>query len=352
MNQGEGKAGRITCLLLAWYDANKRSFPFRGPRDPYRVWLSEIMLQQTRTETVGPYYERFLSLYPDVHALAGASEEEVLKAWEGLGYYSRARNLLKAARIVSRELGGSFPDRAQDLQKLPGIGPYAAAAIASIAYDEPIPAMDGNLNRVISRLYLVEEEIDSQQGKRMLYSLGQELMPERRAGDMNQALMDLGAGICLPGRPVCARCPLSEECLAFAEGAAARLPVLKQKKVSLIIPVAVVLIQCGGRILMFRRNEALLRGMYVFRLYEGDSGAQAALSAARESAGKAELVSELGVSRHVFTHRVWEMRLYHVRAETAGAVSGGVWADADEIRALPLPVAMKAAKKAALTLLD
>jgi A/G-specific adenine glycosylase len=351
MNQGDGKAERITLLLLEWYDGNKRTFPFRGSKEPYKVWLSEIMLQQTRTETVSPYYISFLSLFPDVHALAGASEEVVLKAWEGLGYYSRARNLHKTARIVSQEMGGRFPESTEDLQKLPGIGPYAAAAIASIAYDKQVPAMDGNLSRVVSRLYLVEEEISIPRVKRMLFSLGQALMPSRRAGEMNQALMDLGSGICFPGRPDCARCPLSSECLAFADGAPARLPVMKQKKPPLIIPVAVTLIQSGSRILLFKRGEALLHGMYVFQLSEGNSDAEAALSAAREVAGKVDLVSDLGAARHVFTHRVWEMRLYHVWAEMAVSANGGIWANAVEIRSLPLPVAMNAAKKAALRLL-
>ena len=200
------RPGRITAKLLAWYDVHQRSFAFRGTKAPYRIWLSEMMLQQTRTETVVPYYERFLTLFPDVFALAAAPLEQVLKAWEGLGYYTRARNLHRTANIVAGELDGVFPKTAKELQALPGIGPYAAAAIASIAYDEAIPAMDGNLNRVISRLFLVQEDIGSPAVKRRLQELGQSLMPLTRAGDMNQALMDLGATICLFGIPDCGRC--------------------------------------------------------------------------------------------------------------------------------------------------
>ena len=348
----ESKAGRITGSLLAWYGLNKRAFPFRGTKDPYRVWLSEIMLQQTRTETAGPYYERFLERFPDLAALARAGEEEVLKAWEGLGYYTRARNLHRAAKMVAGEMGGVFPLSAQGLQELPGVGPYAAAAIASIAYDEPVPAMDGNLNRVISRLFLVEEEVSSPRAKRRLLELGRALMPRAGAGDMNQALMDLGATVCLPGTPDCLRCPLRGDCLAYRDGDPARLPVIKEKKPPAVIPVGVALLQQGDRMLLIRRQQALLRGLYVFLLTEGDGGEAAALAAARQVSPLAGQAAGLGTARHVFTHRVWEMRLYHFLTDACPPVEGGVWATAAEIRALPLPTAMNAARKAALFILE
>ncbi len=352
MNRGDTGAEGIISRLLSWYGMNKRAFPFRGTRDPYRVWLSEIMLQQTRTETAGPYYERFLARFPDVTALACASEEEVLKAWEGLGYYNRARNLHRAAKMVAGEMGGVFPKCAESLLKLPGVGPYAAAAIASIAFDEPVPAMDGNLNRVISRLFLVEDEISSPQTRNRLLDLGRALMPQEGAGDMNQALMDLGATVCLPGTPDCPRCPLSVDCLAYRDGDPARLPMLKKKRAPLILPVGVVLLQCGDRILLIRRHQALLRGLYVFLLAEGDSGEETALAAARGSAPSAGQADFLGTSRHVFTHRIWEMKLYRVYTDTCSPAEGAVWATAREIRALPLPAAMNAAKKAALDILE
>lgn len=340
----------ITPKLLAWYDEQRRSFSFRGTLDPYRVWLSEIMLQQTRTETVGPYYERFLLQFPDVFTLAEAPAEQVLKAWEGLGYYSRAHNLHKAAKLLVNEYDGVFPQNAADLRALPGVGPYAAAAIASIAFDEPVPAMDGNLNRVISRLYLIQEDINTPSVKKQLYELGLGLMPATRAGDMNQALMDLGATICLLGTPDCSRCPLNEECRAFLEGDPSGLPLMKSKKPPRVIPVGVGILICEGRVLLFKREQALLRGLYVFLLTEEDNSPEAVLLAAQKLRS-ARLVRELGVARHIFTHRIWDMRLYHLEAETCVPVPGGVWADVDGIENLPLPVAMNAARKAALSIL-
>ena len=263
----------ITHALLRWYDSNRRSLAFRGTRDPYRVWLSEIMLQQTRAQTVEGYYLRFLAQFPDVYALAQAEEQAVLKAWEGLGYYTRARNLHRAAKMVAQELGGQFPRTAEGLQKLPGIGPYTAAAVASIAFDQPVPAIDGNLIRVLSRLYLVEDDVGIPSVKRRLYQLGLGLMPDTRAGDMNQALMDLGATICLPGTPDCAACPLTGFCLACQEGEPERLPVLPRKKPPREIPVAVVLLRHGDRVFVTRRTQTLLWGLYVFYLLEGEDEA-------------------------------------------------------------------------------
>lgn len=346
----QARAASITPKLLAWYAVHQRIFPFRGTRDPYRVWLSEIMLQQTRTQTVGAYYERFLQAFPDVQALAKAQEQQVLKAWEGLGYYTRARNLHKAAQQIVAA-GGAFPQTAAAWRALPGIGPYTAAAIASIAFDEPVPAMDGNLNRVISRLFLVEEDIGRPSVKRHLQALGEMLMPQTGAGDMNQALMDLGATLCLPGTPDCARCPLNADCRAYQEAEPADLPVIQAKKPPTQVDVSVVLLLCEGRVLLLQRNEALLRGLYVFLLYEGDSGPAAALMSVRKYAPRQIFVEELGAARHVFTHRVWKMRIYVARAKACQPMEGGVWADAHMLRSLPLPVAMEAAKQLALGLL-
>lgn len=338
------KKTRLQMRLLAWYDRQGRSLPFRGTRDPYRVWLSEIMLQQTQTATVAGYYLRFLQRFPDVEALAAAEEQSVLKAWEGLGYYSRARNLLRTARIVSGELGGRFPDSAEGLQRLPGIGPYTAAAIASIAYGERVPAIDGNLTRVISRLYDVEEDVAIPSVRRRLGRLGLDLMPADRPGDMNQALMDLGATVCLPGTPDCERCPLSEDCLAFALGEPERLPLLPQRRPQKVIELSVLLLTCGGRVMVRRRQEALLRGLYVFYLHEG--GAERAAEALGLAPGDLRWLRD---ARHVFTHRVWQMKLYH--AALNERVKGGEWVTAEELAALPLPTAMRAAREEAMRLL-
>lgn len=331
--------------LLGWYDKEKRAFSFRGNKDPYRVWVSEIMLQQTRTETVEKYFDRFTAAFPTVEALAAAPLEQVLKLWEGLGYYSRARNLHRCAHLVA---GRGFPDNAAELQKLPGIGPYTAAAVASIAFDEPVPAMDGNLTRVLSRLYLIEENAARPEVKRALYRLGAGLMPSPRAGDMNQALMDLGARVCVPGTPDCSSCPVEFFCRARAEGAPETLPNLDAKKPPRVVPMGVALIRAGSRMLMRRRDEKLLGGLYVFFLSENDDGAEDLTRAVRKILPAARLSRPLGRARHVFTHRVWEMNLYLFDTPPVPAPPGWLWASGEDIRSLPLPTAMKAAKAAAL----
>ncbi len=341
--------GAIIPLLLTWYDAHKRRFPFRDSGNPYYVWLSEIMLQQTRTETVTPYFTRFIARFPTVEELAGAEETEVLKGWEGLGYYSRARNLLKAARLIAQQ---GFPTTAEALQQLPGIGPYTAAAVASIAFQQPVPAMDGNLNRVIARLFNVGDNIGRPAIKRLLYEKGQSLIPLDRPGDMNQALMDLGATICLPGTPDCHRCPLAGHCLAYQDGAPETLPVMDVKKPPKEVDMAVVLVTNGGRVLLRKREEALLKGLYVFLLLED----AAALAQTKEQLQKlgipAKGLRALGKAKHVFTHRVWHMTVYHLEAATAPHMPKALWATAEDIRALPLPTAMKAAKQWALEVLE
>ena len=336
----------ITTDLLNWYDQNKRSFAFRGTRDPYRIWISEIMLQQTRTETAEGYYVRFIDLFPDVFALAEAKEQQVLKAWEGLGYYSRARNLHKTAKIIVAS-DGQFPRTAEALQALPGIGPYTAAAIASIACDEPAPAMDGNLNRVISRLYLIEEDIGIPSVRRKLYELGKGLMPVPRAGDMNQALMDLGATVCVAGTPDCAACPLTAHCRAYRKGEPELLPVLPQKKPPKYIPMAVVLLRYQGKIFITRRSEALLRGLYVFYLLENYDKLADILKNLKAQSIRPDSLSEIGRARHIFTHRVWHMTIYLADVPDDAMPCEGLWVSANEMNGLPFPTAMKAAKRLA-----
>lgn len=344
----EAKETDVQARLLAWYDKEGRKLPFRGTKDPYLIWISETMLQQTQTGTATAYYLRFIERFPDVKRLAASNQQDVLKLWEGLGYYSRARNLHKAAAIVAGELNAQMPRSAAALQALPGIGPYTAAAIASIAYGERLPAMDGNLTRVISRLYLVEEDVGIPAVKRKLYQLGLELMPEGRAGDMNQALMDLGATICLPGTPDCPGCPLQWRCAAFEAGEPERLPLLPLKKPPRVIPLAVVIITCGGRVLVTRREEALLRGLYVFHLIEHQAAQAAAAKALRLPAGQ---LKPLGRARHVFTHRVWEMSIYHAQVDSKRISRQGLWVTRDELELLPFPTAMRRAKGLAQELL-
>lgn len=332
-------------LLLAWYDENGRTLPFRGTKDPYRIWVSEIMLQQTRTETVGTYYERFLQRFPDVYALAGSPEQDVLKCWEGLGYYSRARNLHKAAKTVVSQYGGHFPADVDALRALPGVGDYTAAAVASIAFGLPAPAMDGNLTRVLSRFHGVREDVGTPSVKRRLLELGRQDMPPVRCGDFNQALMDLGATVCVPGTPDCPRCPLRTLCDACRAGDAEELPVKAAARPPVDVSLAVLLITCRGKIWMTQRKEALLNNLWVYALTE-DSPEQALKSLGI----RATRAADLGAARHIFTHRVWHMHLLHYRADSEACRSGR-FVTLQDMQALPMPTAMRAAREEAVRLL-
>ena len=259
----------ISAALLAWYDRNARVLPWRGIRDPYRTWVSEAMLQQTRVETVLSYYDRFLARFPDLPSLAAAEEADVLKMWEGLGYYSRARNLLNGARQVMRDFGGSLPPDPDRLRAVSGIGPYMAGAIASIAFGVPVPAVDGNVIRVISRLCGVRENVGVPAVRKRVEALAAGLVPAERPGDHNQAMMDLGAGVCVPGTPNCAACPLSGFCDAFRAGDAASLPVLPKARPPKEVPWTVLILRSGNRVLLRQRTESLLRGLWCFPMLEG-----------------------------------------------------------------------------------
>jgi A/G-specific adenine glycosylase len=341
----------IADRILAWYDQNKRIFPFRGTRDPYAVWVSEIMLQQTRTETAGAYYQRFMERFPTVGALAFATEQAVLKVWEGLGYYSRARNMHRAAQLIVRERGGEFPGDIALLQALPGIGAYTAAAIASIAFDTRVPAMDGNLIRVMSRLSHTADSMALPSAKRALYRYALSVMPLDRCGDFNQAMMDLGACICVPGTPDCALCPLAGDCGAFAAGDAEALPLLPRAVPPRAVDVAVSIITCEDKVLLYQRREKLLCGLWVFALGEGACTAGDVISSLTRQGLAVNLIGHIGSARHVFTHRIWNMELYHFAAAAMVGVSGAEWVTLAELDALPLPIAMRAAKKKALSIL-
>ena len=337
--------------LLPWYQECKRTLPFRGTHDPYAIWISEIMLQQTRTETVAGYYERFLARFPSISVLAAANEQEVLKYWEGLGYYSRARNLHRAAKLIMEKYNGSFPKSYDELRALPGIGDYTAAAISSIAYQLPYPAVDGNLTRVISRVHGVREDVGIPSVRRKIISLAQQNIDHDKPGDWNQALMDIGATICIPGTPDCSRCPLAERCDANAEGDADLLPIRAAAKPPKPVDVAVGIITCGDRVLVFRRDAALLRGLWVFLLNEGDSSP----ASFEKFLPSCHLSSEprfLREARHVFTHRIWNMRIYHLEYTLSTPIRGGVWTDLHDLNNLPMPTAMKTARSEAVRLLS
>ena len=338
-------------LLLDWYDANRRVLPFRGTRDPYAVWISEIMLQQTRTDTVSGYYTRFLNRFPNIAALAQADEQEVLKYWEGLGYYSRARNLHKAAQIMQREYGGRFPAAYEGIRALPGVGDYTAAATASIAYRLPYPAIDGNLTRVLARVHGVREDVGRPSVKRLIHELGEREIDRERPGDWNQALMDLGATICVPGTPDCARCPLQAQCDAYAQGDADQLPIRAAARPPVPVDVGVGLVIAEGRVLMIKRDAALLKGLWTFLLCEGDSTPEGMARKLEALGMQANRIIPLGEARHVFTHRIWNMQVYRVDLPAMPRRTAGQWADAQTLTGLPLPTAMKAARRAAMDIL-
>jgi A/G-specific adenine glycosylase len=255
----------LSTALLAWYDQTAITLPWRGSRNPYRIWLSEIMLQQTRITAVEPYYARFLARFPDVEALAAASLDEVLNCWEGLGYYARARNLHRLAQVIVQEHAGQFPASAAELEKLPGIGRYTAAAIASIAFGERVAVLDGNVVRVLARLTDLPDEVTQPGVQARLWHLAQTLLSPERPGDHNQALMDLGRLICTPRRPRCTECPLATWCFAKARGTAEQRPV-KPAKAPLphVRAVAAVIRDEQERVLLYRRPpEGLLGGLWM-----------------------------------------------------------------------------------------
>ena len=336
---------QITASLLSWYDRCARVLPWRGFHDAYRTWVSEAMLQQTRVETVLSYYPRFLERFPTLSSLAEADEADVLKAWEGLGYYSRARNLWKGAKQVMAEYGGLLPREPEKLRQICGIGPYSAGAIASIAYDIPVPAVDGNVIRVISRLYGIRTDALENETRRRIESIAASLVPAERPGDHNQAVMDLGATVCIPGTPDCRRCPLSAFCDAFHAGDAAELPVLPKSKPQKSISYAVLLIRSSGRILMRMRTERLLQGLWCFPVIEGEfSPDELTLQIRKRFRLSVSNPVDAGCARHVFTHQIWQMHIYETDAEaSASAPAGYEFVPLEQLNHLPLPVAMSAA---------
>jgi A/G-specific adenine glycosylase len=259
--------------LPRWYARHRRSLPWRKSRDPYTIWVSEIMLQQTRVDQAAPYFDRFMKRFPTVRDLAAAGQEEVLKAWEGMGYYSRARNLHRAAQIVAEEMEGYLPEDAEALRKLPGIGPYTAGAIASIAFGLDEPVLDGNVIRVFTRLFAISADSAATDTRKQLWSLGEKIIPPGKAGDFNQALMDLGATVCLPRNPRCDACPVREACQAFQAGDPERYPRKKARKPVPHETIVAGIIRKKGRILIARRKpEGLLGGLWEFPGGKKESG--------------------------------------------------------------------------------
>jgi A/G-specific adenine glycosylase len=298
----------FTRPLLEWYDKNARDLPWRFEQSPYRTWISEIMLQQTQVDTVIPYFTRWMAAYPDVKTLAAADEQDVLSLWEGLGYYSRARHLLKAARIVARDYDGHLPRTSEALQKLPGIGPYTGAAIASIAFGEDTATVDGNIRRVFSRLFDLKEPLRSTVSEKNIWELAEANLPPGRADVYNQALMDLGAMICTPKSPACERCPVAGACRALAQGTVAERPVKKARKKIPTLTVTAAVIHRDGQVLLSKRPpHGLLGGLWEFpggTLEKTDADLPACLRREiREELGADIEVGEaFGTYRHAYTH--------------------------------------------------
>jgi len=337
--------------LLAWYDRHRRVLPWRAPpgrrADPYRVWLSEIMLQQTTVKAVAPYYARFLKRWPDLRALAAAPLDDILKAWAGLGYYARARNLHACARAVVEQHGGQFPPSEAALRELPGIGGYTAAAIAAIAFDQAATPIDGNIERVMARLYAVTTPLPG--AKSEIVRLTSALMPHRRAGDFAQAMMDLGATICTPKRPACSLCPWNANCAAYSSGSAERFPSRSPKRNGLLRRGAAFVARRDDDFVLLRTRPArgLLGGMAEVPTtrWSADFDESKALEAAPHfaSAHKPVVWRKIGgVVRHTFTHFPLELAVYRTEVPRDVPVPDGMrWIAISELGDEALPSVMR-----------
>lgn len=331
--------------LLKWYDAGRRILPWREEPTPYHVWLSEIMLQQTRVEAVKPYYDRFLQEIPDIESLAAVEEEKLLKLWEGLGYYNRARNLKKAAVQIMSEYGGEMPDDYERLVKLSGIGSYTAGAIASIAFGRVEPAVDGNVLRVLSRLRADDRDILDAKVKRAVAQELEDIMPRDRSGDFNQALMELGATVCVPnGRPKCEQCPWTELCQARIQNRISEYPKKKRGKPRSIEKKTILVIQYGDLVALRRRPESgLLAGMYEFPSLEGHRKEEQVIAHLKESGVAPIRIRRLEPSKHIFTHKEWHMTGYHIRVDDLAGMGEYVFVEPAQIRdRYPVPSAFAA----------
>lgn len=331
--------------LLTWYDCGRRILPWREDPTPYHVWLSEIMLQQTRVEAVKPYYDRFVQELPDIGSLAAVEEERLLKLWEGLGYYNRARNLKKSAVQIMTEYEGEMPDDYDRLVKLPGIGNYTAGAIASIAFGKPVPAVDGNVLRILSRLRSDDRDIMDPKVRKAIEEELRGVIPQDRPGDFNQALMELGATVCVPnGSPKCAECPWKELCQAKVQGRVSEYPKKKAGKSRSVEKKTVLLIQYGQRIALCKRpDKGLLAGMYEFPSMEGNQNEEQVISYLKSLGVMPLRIRKLKPAKHIFSHKEWHMTGYFVKVDELTGMGEYVFVDPAEIKdKYPVPSAYAA----------
>lgn len=327
-------------VLLHWYEAHWRALPWRADAHPYRVWVSEIMLQQTRIEAVLPYFERFMESLPTLQDLANADEQLLLKLWEGLGYYSRVRNLQRAARQVVELYGGELPADYEALRGLPGIGDYTAGAVASISFGLPVPAVDGNVMRVLARLTADDQDILRPAAKRWFQQLATAVLPPDQPGAFNQALMELGETVCLPNtEPLCDRCPMAPICTAREQGVARQLPVRSPKKARRVEQRTVLVLiaqEEPGRVLLHKRpDRGLLAGLWELPNTEGWLTTEQAISWAEERGFSPDGVRALPPGKHLFSHIEWQMQGYEIRGTRQTSVQHGVktaWVTVEDLR--------------------
>ncbi len=332
--------------LLTWFDRNARALPWRETPTPYRVWVSEIMLQQTRVEAVKPYFERFTKELPDVSDLASCPEDKLLKLWEGLGYYNRVRNMQAAAKTVMEEYDGELPADYNELLKLKGIGHYTAGAVASIAYGLPVPAVDGNVLRVLMRITLDDSDIMKQSVKNKVEDAVKDIIPGDRAGAFNQALMELGATVCLPnGAPLCEECPCKDFCQARAAGRIMELPVKSKAKARRIEKRTVMVIRDGERVVLNKRlGKGLLAGMYELPNVLGHMSEQEALRYVEKMGLQPLRIEKLEEAKHIFSHIEWHMAGYMIRVDqlTMGE-SDMLFVENEDVEShYPIPAAFEA----------
>lgn len=336
------RAEETTNCLLDWYDENKRDLPWRHTQNPYGIWISEIMAQQTRISFLLAYYNRFMEQFPTVQTLASASEAEVFKAWEGLGYYSRARNLKSAAQKIMTDFGGEVPKTKEELLKLPGIGEYTAGAILSIAYNIPVPAVDGNVLRVFSRLENSEEDIMLPKTKQTAADFVSAIMPAGRAGCFTQALMELGALVCIPKNPRCVECPVFSLCKAYQDGRQHELPKKTAKKPQKKEDKTILIIRnSNGAILMRRRSEKLLSGLWAFYLTDFEMSEQMVYEHLTELRFLPANIRKMGGAKHVFTHIIWQMQGYDCQIDGGDPPEGYQWIAQADIKNLAIPAAFR-----------
>lgn len=325
--------------ILRWYLENKRDLPWRKTEDPYKIWVSEIMLQQTRVETVVDYYQRFMDRFPDIQVLAEAKEEEVLTAWKGLGYYSRARNLHKAAKVIIEKKGGTFPDTIGEVKVLPGIGSYTAGAIMSIAFNQPFPAVDGNVSRVVARIYSLKGDITQDKVKKDISDIVMHMIPEGQARDFSQALMELGAMVCMPQSFKCKECPAGAYCKAYLTGTQGEIPLKKKKNPPQEYEWWVAWIEDDGRVLMeHRTHETLLANLWGFPMVKREDGKSEEELFREKYELRLSKQGKLGTVGHVFTHQIWKMNIDLYVLEDGETVSNPlVWRYIHELEALAVP---------------